>query len=139
MDMAQHTQRDWIIGAGGFALVIVLAFASHFMQWPRFVEMLGDILTGIFGLVAVYYIYKASDMLGGDLARYISIMGIGLAYYSATLIPHVYAHFNYGAGADVMIGPIKVLSVFMWQHIASIWVFLMIAYGLYLFWKGGKE
>jgi hypothetical protein len=109
------------------------------MQWPRIVEMLGDILTGIFGLVAVYYIYKASDMLGGDIGRYISIMGVGLAYYSITLVPHVYGHFMAGAGVGAMVGPVKVLALFMWQHIASIWVFVLIAYGLYLFWKGGKE
>lgn len=137
--MAEHTQRDWIIGAGGFLLVLVLAAASHMMQWPRIVEILGDILTGIFGLVAVYFIYKASDMLGGDIARYISIMGVGLAYYSITLIPHVYGHFTAGSGAGAMIGPFKVLAFFMGQHVASIWVFVMIAYGLYLFWQGGKQ
>lgn len=137
--MAEHTQRDWIIGAGGFLLVIALAFASHIMQWPRIVEILGDVLTGIFGLVAVYFIYKASDMLGGDLARYISVMGVGLAYYSLTLVPHVYGHFLSGGGAGVMVGPFKLLTFFMWQHVASIWVFVLIAYGLYLFWQGGKQ
>ncbi|MFB6159281.1 MAG: hypothetical protein ABEJ95_06530 [Candidatus Nanohalobium sp.] len=133
--MAEHTQRDWIIGAGGFLLVLVLAVLSHVMQWPRIVEILGDILTGIFGLVGAYFIYKASDMLGGDLARYISIMGVGIAYYSITLVPHVYGHLS----GVKSVGPIKMLTLFMWQHVVSIWVFVLIAYGLYLFWKGGKQ
>jgi len=133
--MAKHTQRDWIIGAGGLAFVLVLSVLSHLLQFPGIIEILGDIVTAIFGFVAVYFIYKATDMLGGDVARYISIMGIGLAYYSLTLVPHVYGHLS-----DIhMIGPVNTASVYLWQHIASIWVFIMISYGLYLFWKGGKQ
>jgi hypothetical protein len=133
--MAEHTQRDWIIGAGGFLFVIVMAVLSHIFQFPALVEILGDVLTAIFGLVAVYFIYKASGMLGGDVARYISVMGVGLAYYSLTLVPHVYGHLT---GLQT-VGPVKAISLYFWQHVASIWVFIMIAYGLYLFWKGGKQ
>lgn len=133
--MADHTQRDWIIGAGGFLLIVVLAVLSHVFKFPAIVEILGDILTAIFGLIAVYFIHKATDMLGGDVARYISIMGVGIAYYSLTLVPHVYGHLS---GLEA-IGPVKAITLYFWQHVASIWVFIMIAYGLYLFWKGGKQ
>lgn len=133
--MAEHTEKDWIIGAGGLLFVLVLSVLSHVFKFPVLVEILGDVLTAIFGLVAVYFIYKATDMLGGDVARYISIMGLGLAYYSLTLVPHVYGHL---AGVQ-MVGPVKAISLYFWQHVASIWVFIMIAYGLYLFWKGGKQ
>ncbi len=137
--MAEHTQRDWIFGAGGIVLVLVLSVISHVMQWPRLVELLGDALTAVFGIVAAYYIYKASDMLGGDISRYISIMGVGIAYYSITLVPHVLGHLIGQQMNLSAIGPVKLISLFFWQHVASIWVFVMIAYGLYLFWKGGKQ
>lgn len=133
--MAEHTQRDYLIGGGGLLFVLVLSVLSHIFQFPALVEILGDILTAIFGLGAVYFIYKASDMLGGDVARYISIMGVGIAYYSLTLVPHVYGHLS----GIKQVGPFKAITLYFWQHVASIWVFIMIAYGLYLFWKGGKQ
>lgn len=133
--MADHTRQDWIIGVGGIALVFVLAYLSHAMQWPRIVEMIGDLATVIAGLGAVYFIYQATDELGGQISRYITIMGIGLGYYSLTVIPHVYAHTQQLKA----IGPVSALAVFMWQHVANIWVFVLIAYGLYLFWQGGRQ
>lgn len=133
--MADHTRRDWLIGAGGIVLVLILAYLSHMFQWPRVIEMIGDLVAVVAGLAAVYFIYQATDELGGQVSRYITIMGVGVGYYSLTVIPHVYAHIQ-GVQA---IGPISAMSLFTWQHVANIWVFVLIAYALYLFWQGGRR
>ncbi|MFB6203170.1 MAG: hypothetical protein ABEK01_01620 [Candidatus Nanohaloarchaea archaeon] len=133
--MALHLEKtDKQVMAGGLLAVILLAVLSHVMQWPRVVELIFDGFSAIFGIAAGYFVYKGSDALGGNFGRYLTVIGIGVAYYTVTAIPHIVGHIVGFQG----IGPISGLAIFMAQHILVFWMFVMIAYGFYLFYRGGE-
>lgn len=106
----------------------MFAYLAYAMQWPRMVETLLDGFSTVFGLATAFFVYRGSQVLGGRMGKAIAVMGAGVLYYTVTLIPHVMAH----------IAGYRYLPVYFFQHVLAAWAFVMVAYGAYRFWRGGK-
>lgn len=138
--MAFNLQRsDYKVIIGGVVATLAVSFGALVAGVGPMVELPIDILTAIVTLAGVYFIYKTVGTFGGDVARYLAVIGIGLVYYALTFIPHTQLHIMQIETGMSQIGPINLLALFMFQHIATIWVFVLAAYGFYLFWRGGKQ
>jgi xanthosine utilization system XapX-like protein len=129
--MMEFTTRDWQIFGGGLGIVIVASILAHRMQAPIQVEMILDTIVTLLGVSVGYFAYKTSKTYGGGVARYVSIMALGVVYYSLTLMPHVMTHIG------MLSVPVPKMAFFYWMHITTIWAFILVAYGFYLFWDGG--
>lgn len=128
-------RKDYALIAGSSVLVLLLGVVAQMMQVGPKVELPFDVLTAVTALAGVYFIYRAADVWGGEVGRYLSLIGLGLGYYALTFIPHVQLHVQ-GVKA---IGPINILAVFAFQHVMTVFVFGLVSYGFYLFWKGGMQ
>lgn len=134
--MALNLERSDVLAiVGGVFLVLILAFLNHRTGIEQ-ISLVGDVTATVAGLGAVYFIYKSQDTIGGDLGRYMLIIGVGIAYYSVTLIPHILSHETQFLTS--LIGQTAAIAVYIAQHILVFWSFLLIAYGFYLFWRGGQ-
>ncbi|MDY6777585.1 MAG: hypothetical protein SVU32_02895 [Candidatus Nanohaloarchaea archaeon] len=121
-------QQDYYVLGIGFILWVALSYVSHMMGWPIQVEQLFSALAALAGLVSIYFIYRYLNQVGGDVGRYFALMGMGIIYYTLTLIPHVLNHIQRN----------RMITVYFFQHIMVAWSFVMIAYGAYLFYRGGQ-
>lgn len=133
------TQNDYKLIIGGFVAALVVSFGALAAGVGPMVELPLDFLTFLTTVAGVYFIYKTAGTFGGDVGRYLAVMGVGLVYYALTFIPHTQLHIMQVETGMSQIGPVNLLGVFMFQHIATIWVFVLTAYGFYLFWRGGKR
>jgi hypothetical protein len=124
---------------GGAVAVLALAYGGLIAGVGPMIELPLDIVTALVTVVGVYFIYKTAGTYGGDVGRYLAVIGIGLGYYALTFIPHVQLHIAQMEMGVSSLGPVNVMSLYMFQHVATIWVFLMVSYGFYLFWQGGSQ
>lgn len=125
-------REDYALIGGSSIAVIVFGLIAQMLQVGPMIELPFDVLMMITTLVGVYFIYRAVDIWGGEVGRYLSIIGLGLAYYALTFIPHVQLHIQ-GIQA---IGPINIMAVFAFQHVMTLFMFGLVSYGFYLFWRG---
>lgn len=124
--------KDKKIFLGGLLLVILTAGVAHLMQWPRIVETGLDALAALTGFVGLVFVYKGSTRLGGTVGRGLALIGVGIAYYVATLVPHVLTHVFLSGQTQVQLVP-----VYLFQHVFTAYAFIISAWGAYLLWKGG--
>lgn len=135
--MALNLERkDYLLIVGGTILVLAAAFVNQRFTLGN-TYVIGDAITTIAGISTVYFIYRSQDVLGGEVGRYALIIGLGIGFYSITLMPHVISHENMILSG--LVGKNMAISVYIAQHILVLWSFLLIAYGFYLFWKGGSR
>lgn len=131
--MTTHmTRRDMAGIAAGFVLVLLVSAVAQTTGVGPMIELPLDVLTAVVILIGVYYIYRAVDLSGGVIGRYLTLLAIGMAYYALTFIPHVQLHiFGFGG-----IGPVDPMAVFGFQHGMTIGVFVLAMYAFYLFAEG---
>lgn len=139
--MAFNLERnDYLFSVGGAITVLVASFAAQMVGVSPRVELPIDVVAALVTLAGVYFIYKTIGTYGGDVGRYLAVIGVGLAYYALTFIPHIQMHIYQMMNPEFThIGPVSLMSIYMFQHIATIWVFVLTAYGFYLFWRGGQQ
>lgn len=129
------TSQDYKLFFGGSLLVLLVAYGAVQAGIGPMIELPIDIATALVTLAGVYFIHRATGTYGGDVGRYLAVLGLGLAYYALTFIPHVQLHIQ---GVQ-QVGPLSAMTVFMFQHTATFWVFTLAAYSFYLFWQGGRR
>lgn len=132
-------QKDVGVILGGILIVLLVAFGASAAGVSPLVELPIDILTALVTLAGVYFIYKTAGTYGGDIGRYLAVIGIGIGYYALTFIPHTQLHIMQMQAGITQIGPVNVMGIYMFQHVATIFVFTLAAYGFYLFWQGGEQ
>ncbi|MFB6076835.1 MAG: hypothetical protein ABEK12_01745 [Candidatus Nanohaloarchaea archaeon] len=120
-------QRDYYVVGGGILAWLGLSALAHLMNAPIQAEQLFSALAGVAGLASIYFVYRYLDNVGGEVGRYFALIAMGIIYYTLTLVPHVLNHIKRN----------QLLFAFFFQHIMAFWSFLMIAYGAYLFYRGG--
>lgn len=132
--MLNIEKRDGYFMAGSALAVVVFSIIAGVMGAPQMLEFILDILvTGsIFG--SMYFVYKGVKVSGGQLARYMTMIVLGLGIYAITLVPHVYWHIM---GRPTP-GFIAVGTVSAVMHTMTVMAFVFVAYGFYLFYEGGK-
>lgn len=124
--------QDKRVFIGGLLVVALVALVAHVMQWPRIVETALDGLATLTGFAGVFFVYKGSTRLGGRVGRGLALIGVGIAYYVATLVPHVLTHVFLSGQVQAQLIP-----VYLFQHVFTGYAFVISAWGAYLLWKGG--
>lgn len=119
-----------LIGAAVLNGVVwsVMGFGGGAEQWFRFVE-------GAAVLTALYGIYRARGLWGGEVARSLEVTSLGILIYMISYIPHIGFHVSknpvtLGLPDNAWIG---------FFHAISAVSFLVVGYGLYLFSESSKN
>lgn len=113
----------WILSAfiGGY-------FGIMDMFGP-IIELPIDALTGLTGLAAAYFIYRSVETFGGGMARYLSVVGVGVSIFAVSLAPHIWMHINQPSSA----------GFFVFMHFLTGISFATVTYGFYLLSRGGEK
>ncbi|MFB6158945.1 MAG: hypothetical protein ABEJ95_04800 [Candidatus Nanohalobium sp.] len=134
-------RNDYIAIAATLLVPLVAAIGLMGMSGNQALVMLTmgtTILAGIGVIAALVAIYKGREGYGGLVARNLEIIGIGLALFIVTYIPHVLWHI-FGLMNRNPLGPGWIgLTKAWWAgffHIGAIAFFLISSYGFYLFWS----
>lgn len=139
--MFEHLERnDWYLV--GIATVITLVMGAvgatdlYTLQVGSIVEF-SSVLPVFAGLV---FIYLSRSLWGGSVARYLEVIGAGLAVHMILFIPHIQWHIlgEVEGGLPPLAGqPPSFWYVFF--HGMSLAAFLFIGYGFYLFQQETEE
>lgn len=129
------TKEDYALVGGLLAAAVlngfiweVMSFGTAAESWFRFVE-------GAAVLTALYGVYRARGLWGGEVARSLEVTSIGIMTYMLTYIPHIGWHMAdnpafYGISKNIWVG---------FFHAISAVSFLIVGYGLYLFSESSKN
>lgn len=134
-------QKDWYIIATGIVLGLIAAVLGQLEIIGLPAEMILTYLMVVPILPAIYFLYRGRDLWGGDIARYLDFIGIGLLVNLLLFPVHMFWHFSaLGPGAELAawLG----LSSNFWYiffHGLTGYSFAMLAYGFYLFYESGAE
>jgi hypothetical protein len=132
--MLNIERKDGLFMAGSAFTVVVLSVIAGMFGAPRVVEFILDALVTVSILGSLYFVYQGAQVSGGQLARYMTMIIIGLVVYGVTLVPHVYWHIlGRPTGEVVSVGVVSAL-----MHTMTVMAFTLVAYGFYLFYEGGK-
>ncbi len=86
------------------------------------------------GLISIYYIYRSAQVWGGEVARYLTFMGIGMAVFILNSVPHIIWHLQ---EAPPFLG-LDNSFWYMFFHGGIALGFVYMTYGFYLFRETGK-
>lgn len=86
------------------------------------------------GILGIVFIYLSAQEYGGEIARYLYFIGLGISWFLIMTFPHVFWH---QAQMPVQLG----LGEGFWYvffHGGLLTSFFFIGYGFYLFYKSGQ-
>ena len=132
--MLNIERKDGYFMAGSALAVVVISVIAGMVQAPVVVELVLDILLTVSIFGSFYFVYKGVKISGGEMARYMSIIVLGLGIYGVTLVPHAYWHILGRPTPEFLpVGSVSALA-----HTMTVMAFVFVAYGFYLFYEGGK-
>lgn len=126
-------QKDYGVILGSLAAITIAAYVGHLQEAPPEIEMYIDYLTAGIIIASLAVMYKASDLLGGDIARNLQLMGVGAAIYLVTYFPHILWH------QQRIAAPVSDHFGYVFYHGATALAFGLVGYGFYGFYKMGQE
>jgi hypothetical protein len=132
--MLNIERKDGYFMAGSALAVVVISVIAGIVQAPVAIELVLDILLTVSIFGSFYFVYKGVKISGGEMARYMSIIVLGLGIYGVTLVPHAYWHILGRPTPEfIPVGSVSALA-----HTMTVMAFIFVAYGFYLFYEGGK-
>lgn len=126
-------RQDYGIIAGGFLLAVLAGFLGQLYNVTGRIELYTQFVTTSAILVTLYFIHQGRRAWGGDLARYLEIIGIGFALLMLTWVPHIQWHIG-GEPAWLSLSGSFWVTFF---HVLTAVTFLIVGYGFYWFWQEG--
>jgi len=134
--MDLHINREDVILVTGLVLAAVLnGVIWHVMNfdtaaegWFRFIEA-GAVLTALYG------VYRARGLWGGEVARSLEVTSIGIITYMLSYTPHIGWHI---ANNPAILGIQSEAWIGFFHGISAV-SFLIVGYGLYLFAESSKN
>lgn len=140
--MSLLQQRDWQIIGAGLLLSLVGGVVGHL----GLVSVQQEIMVGYAAVIPIIpglaFIWLARDQWGGQVARYLELIGAGFAVHLVVWVPHIRWHVL--AEADPNHVPPAWLGFdpsfwYVFFHGISLFAFALITYGFYLFWQEGSS
>lgn len=85
---------------------------------------------------ALYYVYRARERWGGQIARNLELIGVGLAIHLVLWAPHIRWHIltEQAGSAPRWFGMLPSFWYVAW-HGLSLFGFAIVTYGFYRFWR----
>ncbi|MFB6203171.1 MAG: hypothetical protein ABEK01_01625 [Candidatus Nanohaloarchaea archaeon] len=128
--------RDKKLFLVGIILSLIAGAAAQLGYLGLRHELLAGYLPGVTIPFAIYFAYRARDIWGGQITRYLEIIIAGLVAQFVIYIPHLYWHFQaIGPKASLPAWGASTNFWYVFFHGLSAYSFLLIAYGFYRFWK----
>jgi hypothetical protein len=129
-DLLERKDKAIVIAAFGLSILIGVL---------RQIGIQGPLKAAAFlivpaGLISIYYIYRAAQAWGGEVARYLTFMGIGMAVFVINMVPHIVWHIQ---DTPAFFG-IDNSFWYIFFHGGIALGFVYLAYGFYLFYQTGK-
>lgn len=134
------TQKDWYLVGTGVVLGVITAVLTQLGAIGKSGELILTFLMVLPIIPGLYFLYRSRSLWGGDIARYLDFIGVGLLINLLLFPVHMGWHFGFLAGSPgaAMLG----LSSNFWYiffHGLTGYSFAMLAYGFYLFYESGAE
>jgi hypothetical protein len=126
--------HDKYVIVSGVGTAVIAGFWAHLMGIGTEVDAFIDFLTIIAILGSVSFIYLGRDMLGGDTARNLEIIGIGLSLYVITY----WASYRWSIADNPAWLGVTAQGWDMFFGLMTLATFGLVAYGFYLFWQMGR-
>lgn len=86
------------------------------------------------GLISLVFIYLAAKEWGGEVARYLTFIGFGIAVFILNMMPHIFWHMRETEEFLGLAGPFW----YIFFHGGIALGFVYITYGFYLFYQTGR-
>jgi hypothetical protein len=138
--MSVLERRDWQIMGVGVILSIIGAVVGQI----GLVTMRHDIILAYSAvlpiLLAVVFVLLARRSWGGQVSRYLELIGTGFMIHVLIWIPHIRWHLLAEAHPEHVPPAWAGMDPAFWYvffHASSLLAFGLITYGFYLFWKEG--
>lgn len=131
-------KKDWYVLGTGVLLGIVTAVATQLGYLGMELELLLGYAMAIPILPALVFLYLARKLWGGDVARYLDFIAVGLIINLLMFPVHLQWHMaEMTAGALPAWGGLSPNFWYLFFHGLTAYSFVMLSYGFYLFWKSG--
>ena len=125
-------RKDYGFIAGGAILTLLAALiAPRFFQDPMQIETYSRMIVAVVILYGVFSIHKAIQSWAGELARYLQLIGTGLAILMLAWVPHIGWHVR---SNPEWFGMPEAFWITIF-HGLTILAFAVSTYGFHLFWK----
>ncbi len=125
-------RNDYLLISGGLVFSVLAALVvPSFFEDPMNIEAYSRMIVGLVILYGVFAIHMSIQSWAGELARYLQLIGTGLAILMLAWIPHIGWHLQDNPAWFGM-NPGFWLTLF---HSLTILAFGLSAYGFHLFWK----
>ncbi len=134
-------RKDMYLIGAGVILGLIAAVLGQIGVIGMPVEMILTYVMVIPILPGLYFLYKSRDLWGGQIARYLDFIGIGLVINLLLFPVHMFWHFS-ALRPEEQLAAWFGLSPNFWYiffHGLTGYSFAMLAYGFYLFYKSGTE
>lgn len=128
-------KTDLYVVLGLLGLLFAGSYLSLVLELPIMVEAVIDALGALIILGSLYFVYRGAELTGGTAARAMTLIAISIGYYGLTIFPHVYYHMTH----PQMIGPLMGPAAETFMHTSTSMFFLVMAWGFYIFYRGGKN
>ena len=133
-------KKDMYLMGTGVVLGLIAAILGQLGFIGLFEEQILTYLMVVPILPGIYFLYKARSLWGGDIARYLDFIGIGLIINLVLFPLHMSWHFAAMGGGDQFLAwGISPNFWYMFFHGLTGYSFAMLAYGFYLFYESGAE
>lgn len=139
MDALEPVDKKLILG--GVVVSVLAGVLGQLGLVSVQAETMIGYATAIVIVPGIYFIYRARNLWGGHVARYLELIGLGMAVHMLLWIPHIWWHLQGMATADGLPPAMLGLDPAFWYiffHGFSLAAFGFMTYGFYLFWTEGE-
>lgn len=86
------------------------------------------------GIISIVFVYLAAQQYGGEIARYLYFMALGIGWFMLMTLPHIIWH---QAEMPALLG-LDQSFWYIFYHGGILTSYFFIGYGFYLFYKSGQ-
>ncbi|MFB6115823.1 MAG: hypothetical protein ABEK04_06085, partial [Candidatus Nanohalobium sp.] len=129
------TKRDKGLIASLILFAIISGVAGHFMGWEIEIDSTDFWQALLPALASIYFIYRTNRIWGGEVQRFLKVIGIGLVMHALLWGLIVQWHIS-GMPSAFSFSP---AAIYVILHGLSAVAFAMTAYGFYLFYQSSKN
>jgi hypothetical protein len=129
------TRRDKALIAGLICFALLAGITGHVLGWEIELDSTDFWQALIPALASIYFIYRTNRMWGGDVLRFLTVIGAGITMHAVLWGLIVQWHIS-GMPAFLGFSP---AAIYILLHGLSAVAFLTTGYGFYLFYQSSKE
>lgn len=127
-------KNDKLFVSGAVLAAVLAGLWAQLMQLTPAVDGMVDFFTAAAVIVGLSFVYLSRDSLGGETARHLEVLGVGLLVFVLSYWPS-YVWSTAGSPAWAGMGSAFWSVLFGMMNLVG---FAIVTYGFYGFWKMGQ-